>query len=91
MNLDRDSVTSFAPVDPDLYEVAFTGEDESWTLPVIGFAVVVTYAAQEDHDLSETGVCPVLIGEDGYAVTLRDLLSELSHRPQATLRRKAAP
>lgn len=90
--MDHGSALNFTPIPPGQYEVTFTApDDHQWTLPVIGFAVVVTYAAQEDHDLSETGVRPVLIGEDGYVVTLPELLSELSHRPQAALRRKAAP
>lgn len=89
MDLDRDSVVSFTPVDPDLYEVAFTGKDDNWTLPVIGFAVVVTHAGQDEHDLSETDVCPVLLTDDGYPVALPSYLQGwLDQRPQAALRRK---
>ena len=55
MNLSRDSVTSFSPVDPTLYEVEVTAEVDSWTLPVIGFATVITYCGTEEGEGSDSG------------------------------------
>ena len=89
MNLDRDSILNFSPVDPDLWEVAITGETENWSLPVIGFAVVVSYNGKDDGELSESALNPVVIDEEGYPTPIQNYLNNWEIRPPWALKRKA--
>lgn len=91
MNLGIDSVLSFSPVDPDLYEVAFSPKDgEKWELPVIGFAVVVTYGGS-GGEASETEIYPVVIDGESQPCTIWLYLENWGpeSRPVWVLRRKA--
>ncbi|MFG1844904.1 hypothetical protein [Micromonospora carbonacea] len=88
MNLDTNSVTSFSPTDPDLWEVTFTGEVDTWTMPVIGFAVVVTYAG-EDGVPSDTRTYPVVLDDSGMPVHVFEYLQEWkAPHPDFKLHRK---
>lgn len=89
MNLGRESILSFSPVDPDLYEVAFTVADgESWRQPVIGFSVVVVYAGK-DGESSDTHVYPVVIDDNGTPTNVLMYLEDfLTPLPAWSLRRK---
>ncbi|MEV4212926.1 hypothetical protein [Micromonospora sp. NPDC049662] len=90
MNLDRGSILNFAPADPDLWEVEFVDrEDDRWTLPVIGHAVVVTHAAKDAGDLADTGVYPV-VEDDGTHSSIIEYLNnwELKDRPRWRILRK---
>lgn len=92
MNLSRDSVTSFSPVDPDHYAVTFKGEAETWTLPVIGFATVITYCATDEGEGTDSGLYPVVLADEGYAITVWEYLHDFGDpKPQWTLHRPRAP
>ncbi|MEU8220905.1 hypothetical protein AB0C47_34755 [Micromonospora taraxaci] len=88
MNLDRDSILNFNPVDPDLWEVAITSETETWTLPVIGFAVVVSYNGKEDGELSESTLSPVILDEEGLISSVQQYQNNWEVRPKWMLKRK---
>ncbi len=89
MNLDRDSILNFTPVDPDLWEVTFTSKDDTWTLPVIGFAVVVSYNGKDDGELSESVLNPVVLDEEGFPAPVQQYLNDWETRPKWALKRKA--
>lgn len=89
MNLDRDSILNFSPVDPDLWEVTITGEEDTWTMPVIGFAVVVSYNGKDDGELGETVLNPVVLDEEGYPSPIQQYLNDWQVRPKWALKRKA--
>lgn len=60
--------------------VEFTTKGESWTLPLIGWAVVVTYLGDEEEGAGleyETSVHPVILAEDQYPETVPTFLSSL--------------
>lgn len=89
MNLGTDSVTSFSATDPNTYEVMFAGVD-AWTLPVIGFATVITYAAKDDGEHTDAAVSPVILTDDGNPLSVLEYLRDWSpeDRPGWTLRFK---
>lgn len=57
--------------------VEFGAKGESWSMPLIGWAVVVTYLEDEGEGAGleyETSVHPVILTEGRYPVTLPDYL-----------------
>ena len=93
MNFDRASILSFAPADPGAYWATFTGEKETWTLPVLGFATLVTYAAKEEGDRSDSRLTPVILDEDGHPVPVMEYLTnwEPRHQPKWRVHLKGTP
>lgn len=88
MNLDDGSIVHFSPVNPDLWKVTFTGEVESWELPVIGFAAVVTYAAKDEGDKDATRLYPVVLDDDGVIASVFEYLTDWdAPRPSWKLKR----
>lgn len=65
------SITSFTP--DHGWTAHFTGLKETWTEPVIGWAVVVTYT---DDGSYEQGIRAVVLTEGRYAVTIVDYIEE---------------
>ena len=65
------SVLQLAPATGHVF---FVGEDERWSLPLIGWAVVVSWVAAPTY---ETAIEPlVLDNEDSGASTVRDYLRD---------------
>lgn len=89
MNLDVNSVTNFSAVDPDLWEVTFTGEVDTWTMPVIGFAAVIVN--HQDDAPSDARLYPVVLDDSGFPLPVFEYLQDWdAPRPTFKLHRKGA-
>ena len=78
MSTDKGSPLTFTPDVPGRWAVTFSfvGEGtptEPWDLPVLGWAVVVTWNTEDQR---ETAVQPVVIDEDGRPSTVDLYLAE---------------
>lgn len=88
MNLDKGSTLSFSPTDPDLWEVTFTGEAETWNLPVLGFAIVITHG-ETNTGLTDSKLLPVVLCDEGFPTHVYEYLQDWDNpQPTWALRRK---
>lgn len=70
--------------------VEFTTPHETWTLPLVAYAVVVRYVSTDDphardigdHVEVETTIEPVVIYDDGGPTTLHSYLEDCTPWPQ---------
>ena len=77
--IDTGSPMSIAPIQPG-WIITFTTDGESWTEPVIGWAIVADCISGLGNDTS-TVIEPVLL-EEGRPVTVRRYLSDRGDYPQ---------
>jgi hypothetical protein len=61
----------FTAVNPGDWRMEFATKDERWTLPVIGWAVVVQH-----EDKYVTGIEPVVLENGWWALTLEQYLGD---------------
>lgn len=85
VNLTENSIISFTP--DAGWEATFTTETETWTEPVIGWAVVLDLIVKGGRE--ETGLEPVLLVENRFPATLYWHLQDMSDpKPRVQIKRR---